>query len=351
MKNDTYLYPLQDLLYRTTALSDSDGLLREAYDTDAYGNTLIFRNSGSPPDPIDWTSDSTSNFPTCPFIFTSQRYDAETQLYYYKERYYFPRFGRFVSRDKAGYVNGINLYQIAYSRSLSLLDPVGRSVAEYLDRDIDLFFETFSAGISMGCGKQAHDAISAVVVAKNQLYLGHYLDMTVSSIASIERGICCQCSLRPDIVLTTGTKAGIGWIFEIKPATVYGFLRGPGQLERYVKKLAGCFIKVTPGGKLPGTKGGPIEIAGCGSLTWVWLAPGLIYYKYGPTPQRKTPTTAPKTLPPIIPVLAASDAGSAAATTGATAAADTGAAEAAVGAEEAVGGEELLEVLGVLLAL
>ena len=38
-------YPLQDLLYRTTGLTDSSGNIMEAYDTDAYGNTLIFRAS------------------------------------------------------------------------------------------------------------------------------------------------------------------------------------------------------------------------------------------------------------------------------------------------------------------
>ena len=39
------VYPLQDLLYRTTGLADSSGTVLEAYDTDAYGNTLIFRGS------------------------------------------------------------------------------------------------------------------------------------------------------------------------------------------------------------------------------------------------------------------------------------------------------------------
>lgn len=73
------LYPLQDLLYRTTGLADSSGTVREAYDSDAYGNTLIFRNSGSPPAPITFAStDPQVVSPTCPFIFTGQRLDAET---------------------------------------------------------------------------------------------------------------------------------------------------------------------------------------------------------------------------------------------------------------------------------
>ena len=78
----TVLYPLQDLLYRTTGLADTSSppVIREAYDTDAYGNTLIFRNSGSPPGQITFndtgTLDTQVNSPTCEFIFTGQRFDA-----------------------------------------------------------------------------------------------------------------------------------------------------------------------------------------------------------------------------------------------------------------------------------
>ncbi len=59
------LYPLQDLLYRTTGLADSDGTIREAYDTDAYGKTLLFRNSGSPPTATTWSGDTQVINPTC----------------------------------------------------------------------------------------------------------------------------------------------------------------------------------------------------------------------------------------------------------------------------------------------
>ena len=97
---DETLYPLQDLLYRTTALTDSSGVVREAYDTDAYGNTLIFRKSGTPPAEITFSdSDTQVDDPTCPFLFTGQRYDAESGLYYYKMRQYSPYLGQFLSKD------------------------------------------------------------------------------------------------------------------------------------------------------------------------------------------------------------------------------------------------------------
>ena len=48
-------YLLQDLLYRATALTSSTGVIVEAYDTDAYGNTLIFTGPGA--DGIWFTDD------------------------------------------------------------------------------------------------------------------------------------------------------------------------------------------------------------------------------------------------------------------------------------------------------
>jgi len=40
-------YLLQDTLYRAVALTDTNGNIVEAYDTDAYGNTLIFTGPGA----------------------------------------------------------------------------------------------------------------------------------------------------------------------------------------------------------------------------------------------------------------------------------------------------------------
>jgi RHS repeat-associated protein len=96
MPTDTY--PLQDLLYRTTALTDDGGDIVEAYDTDAYGNTLIFNAAGTGGD--WWTDDAQqTDEPTCEFIFTGRRYDVETELYFYRRRYYKPASGSFISRD------------------------------------------------------------------------------------------------------------------------------------------------------------------------------------------------------------------------------------------------------------
>jgi RHS repeat-associated protein len=124
-------YPLQDLLYRTTALTDDEGNIVEAYDTDAYGNTLIF----SAADGSDnWWSDTAvqSSWSACQFIFTGQRFDAETGNYYYKERYYSAIMGRFLSRDPIGYeTKGSNLYTYCADNPMLNIDPKGMSWSVY----------------------------------------------------------------------------------------------------------------------------------------------------------------------------------------------------------------------------
>ncbi len=127
---DAALYPLPDLLYRTTGLADSSGVIREAYDTDAYGNTLIFRNSGSPPSAIGWTSDTAVTNATCEFIFTGQRFDAETSQHYFKSRTYTPAHGRFTSRDGGSQRRATSLFSYVLGRAASWLDPLGRDILD-----------------------------------------------------------------------------------------------------------------------------------------------------------------------------------------------------------------------------
>ena len=115
-------YPLADLLYRTTALTDSSGNIVEAYDTDAYGNTLVFTAVGST---HSWWDPNAvqAAIPACPFIFTGQRFDAETSLYYYKRRVYSSALGRFLSRDPMGYAS--NLYEYVEGRPTDSTDAGG----------------------------------------------------------------------------------------------------------------------------------------------------------------------------------------------------------------------------------
>jgi RHS repeat-associated protein len=67
--------------------------------------------SGPGTDGLWFTDDDvTTDQPACEFLFTGRQYDPETQIYFYRARYYQPRLGRFGSRDSLGYIDGPNLY-------------------------------------------------------------------------------------------------------------------------------------------------------------------------------------------------------------------------------------------------
>ncbi len=61
------------------------------------------------------------------FGFTGQRYDPEIGLYYYKNRHYSPKIGRFLQPDPLGYVDGLNSYQYAFNDPLQFTDSLGLS--------------------------------------------------------------------------------------------------------------------------------------------------------------------------------------------------------------------------------
>lgn len=64
------------------------------------------------------------------FGFAGYRYDAETGLYYVRNRYYDPRLGRWLQPDPIGQEGGVNLYAYVGNDPLNLTDPLGLSPSE-----------------------------------------------------------------------------------------------------------------------------------------------------------------------------------------------------------------------------
>ena len=116
-------YLLQDLLFRAVGLTNSSGATVEAYDCDAYGNTLIFT---APDSSNNWWGDAAaqSAYGANENIYCGYHYDPETELYYVRNRTYNPVLGRWLQRDPAG---GLNDYDYADGNPAVLTDPDGQA--------------------------------------------------------------------------------------------------------------------------------------------------------------------------------------------------------------------------------
>jgi RHS repeat-associated protein len=115
---------MKDNLYRGIALTDHEGNIVEAYDMDAYGNTLTFTVAGTGGN--WWADDATqSDQIGNRIIYCGYMYDPETRLYYVRNRHYNPQLGRWVQRDPIGYDGGVNLYVYVANSPISLCDPLG----------------------------------------------------------------------------------------------------------------------------------------------------------------------------------------------------------------------------------
>ncbi len=118
-------------LYHIYANTDETGALAEAVQAyDAYGkvSNLI---TGPGVDTFWFTADdvlaANPNVSAIgnPWFYTGQRLDAETELMYYKNRYYSVDLGRFVTREPLTYNEGPNLYQYTLSMVTTFVDQYG----------------------------------------------------------------------------------------------------------------------------------------------------------------------------------------------------------------------------------
>jgi RHS repeat-associated protein len=129
------VYYQANTLFSVYALSDSSGSVIERYRCDAYGAATVLESDGS----LD--QDGLSDVGN-PYLSTGRRLDPETGLMQYRNRYYGPALGRFVSRDPLSYADSLNLFGYAGGRTTAGRDPSGTStVVEIGNPKLPHFFE------------------------------------------------------------------------------------------------------------------------------------------------------------------------------------------------------------------
>jgi RHS repeat-associated protein len=98
-----------DGLGSVSSLTDTSGALAETYAYDSFGNTV-----GS--------TGTLRNY----FQYAGRELDTETNLYFYRARYYDQNAGRFLSEDPDDFASGINFYTYVLNRPTDLIDPSGQ---------------------------------------------------------------------------------------------------------------------------------------------------------------------------------------------------------------------------------
>jgi RHS repeat-associated protein len=114
---DERLYALQDGRSNVTAVADPGGSVAERYSYGTYGSptyrTVAFAATGR--SLYDWER-----------LFAGRWLDGESGLYYYRARYHDPVLGRFISRDRIGYLAGdASLYRYVWNSPTNRTDPWG----------------------------------------------------------------------------------------------------------------------------------------------------------------------------------------------------------------------------------
>jgi len=114
--DDGLAFYLTDRMGSVRAIADTDGSVLSQTEYSSFGKIISQTN----PEKADQ------------FGFTGRKFDPETDLYYYRARYYDPGLGRFISEDPIGFGSSqANLTAYVNNNPLAFLDPSGNSAKEY----------------------------------------------------------------------------------------------------------------------------------------------------------------------------------------------------------------------------
>jgi len=104
-------YYHQNALWSVVAVSDASAVTVERYTYTDYGCPSVIHSAIHNP-----------------WMLTGRQWDEESELYFYRARYYDCETGRFMQRDPKGYVEGVNLYEYVGSSPVNFVDPLGLGI-------------------------------------------------------------------------------------------------------------------------------------------------------------------------------------------------------------------------------
>jgi RHS repeat-associated protein len=118
VNNGDPVYFHQNSLGNVELVTDALGNVLERYRYDLHGNVTVLDAGGT----VKTTA------PDSPYLFTGRRFDKESGLYYFRNRYYSPLLGKFISPDPLDYVDGMNVYAYVNGNTANLVDPMGTTL-------------------------------------------------------------------------------------------------------------------------------------------------------------------------------------------------------------------------------
>ncbi len=134
---DAEYYYLSNRLGSISAILDADNQDRilEYYHYEVFGSATVLpvvdnNTDGLEDTPLDLNDNNAagpalvSSFGNT-YLYTARRFDDVTGLYYYRNRYYDPRSGRFITKDPLKYIDTFNTYQFCINRVTEFVDPLG----------------------------------------------------------------------------------------------------------------------------------------------------------------------------------------------------------------------------------
>lgn len=158
-------YFLQDHLGSTRALTNESGGVVEQSQYEPFGES-----AGSS---------------LTRYGFTGRERDELTGLLYYRDRWYDPQQGRFLTEDPIGFAGGLNTYGYVGNNPLSFTDPSGQSLQSFLNGfwssfAVSAVVSAFVAGLIAASGGTVGGVITVLAAA----YGGYQLYQAIKELAT-----------------------------------------------------------------------------------------------------------------------------------------------------------------------